>query len=372
MIAVAALALFFFLGLSVGSFINVVVHRLPKGESLVYPPSHCPYCLHRLNPLELVPVLSWLVLRGRCRYCDRSISPRYPLVELSIGFIFLLIAWWFPVFVYGILPLGLAVVMAVLMTAALIDLEINELPDGLIFAGIVLSILLALLRPADVPLPDLGMSLQGAGIAAGLLALISGYGAWVLRRFREPRVPDFPLGYMQIHLAALLGFWLGPIYGLVGAVVSGILNALLGRLLRVPDGLTLGGLLLSFFLAICGVRDFVSAVAGALEAAGWMALVAGIYWACRRSEPTEDEDADPVAMGFGDVKLAGAMGALLGWQAFLIAFGLAIFIGIIFALFGRARRRLIPFGPPLVLGTFIALFLGPEPLGAYIRALGLS
>jgi len=69
------------LGLLVGSFLNVVIHRLPRGESIVFPPSRCPHCGRRLGPMDLVPVLSYLALRGRCRYCRTPISSRYPLVD---------------------------------------------------------------------------------------------------------------------------------------------------------------------------------------------------------------------------------------------------------------------------------------------------
>jgi prepilin signal peptidase PulO-like enzyme (type II secretory pathway) len=81
------------LGACVGSFLNVVLWRVPRGESIVAPPSHCPACGTALRPAELVPILSWLVLRGRCRHCGVHISARYPLVELSCAIAFGLLAW---------------------------------------------------------------------------------------------------------------------------------------------------------------------------------------------------------------------------------------------------------------------------------------
>ena len=80
------------LGLVVGSFLNVVIHRLPLGESVVSPPSHCPACGHRVRPWDNVPVVSWLLLRGRCRDCGAPISPRYVLVEALTGALFALMA----------------------------------------------------------------------------------------------------------------------------------------------------------------------------------------------------------------------------------------------------------------------------------------
>lgn len=79
----------FLVGLSVGSFLNVVIHRLPRGGSILFPPSHCPHCKHPLAAADLVPLVSWLFLRGRCRYCQAPIHWRYPLVEAVTGLAFL-------------------------------------------------------------------------------------------------------------------------------------------------------------------------------------------------------------------------------------------------------------------------------------------
>ena len=84
---------FFLLGAILGSFANVCVWRLPRGESIVWPPSHCPHCQELLKPLHLVPILSWLILRGRCATCGGKISLRYPLVELATASLFALIGW---------------------------------------------------------------------------------------------------------------------------------------------------------------------------------------------------------------------------------------------------------------------------------------
>jgi leader peptidase (prepilin peptidase)/N-methyltransferase len=80
-------------GAVMGSFLNVVLYRVPRHESIVYPPSHCPYCDTPLRPSELVPVFSWIALRGRCRTCHTPISMRYPLVELTCAVIGGLVAW---------------------------------------------------------------------------------------------------------------------------------------------------------------------------------------------------------------------------------------------------------------------------------------
>jgi leader peptidase (prepilin peptidase)/N-methyltransferase len=81
------------LGACIGSFFNVVLWRLPRGESVAHPPSHCPACGHELGPAELIPVISWVALRGRCRACGVHISARYPLVELGVAIMFGVVAW---------------------------------------------------------------------------------------------------------------------------------------------------------------------------------------------------------------------------------------------------------------------------------------
>ena len=90
-IIVPASLIVFVLGASIGSFINVVVYRLPAGLSILYPPSRCPQCLNRLKAYDNVPVLGWLWLRGRCRYCKNKISLRYPIVEAATGLTFVLV-----------------------------------------------------------------------------------------------------------------------------------------------------------------------------------------------------------------------------------------------------------------------------------------
>ncbi|MFM7576178.1 MAG: prepilin peptidase, partial [Microcystaceae cyanobacterium] len=94
-LAVIFLPFVFAFGASVGSFINVVAYRLPAGLSLIHPPSRCPHCLHPLGRTENVPVLGWLWLRGKCRWCQTAIAPRYPVVEAATGILFSVIFWQF-------------------------------------------------------------------------------------------------------------------------------------------------------------------------------------------------------------------------------------------------------------------------------------
>ena len=137
------------LGLAVGSFLNVVAYRLPRGESLSRPRSRCPGCATPVRPLDNVPVLSWLALRGRCRTCRMPISPRYPLIEALTAALCVAV-----VLAGGGEPetlLGLAFVL-LLVPIAFIDLDHRIIPNKLTGLGAVTALaLVAALRPADLP-----------------------------------------------------------------------------------------------------------------------------------------------------------------------------------------------------------------------------
>src|SRR5690625_7503580 len=118
-------------GSLIGSFANVVIYRLPRGESVAWPGSHCPNCKRRLSPAELVPVLSWLVQRGRCRGCAEPISGRYPLVELLMAGGFLAIAFRWPPADSGLTSVPHMLLFAVLPILTFIDIDTQTLPARL-------------------------------------------------------------------------------------------------------------------------------------------------------------------------------------------------------------------------------------------------
>jgi len=347
------------LGLVVGSFLNVVIHRLPRGESPVFPPSHCPHCGHRLGPLDLVPVLSYLFLRGRCRYCQAPISPRYPLVEALTGGLFLLAALFYPP---GVEALLVFLFLALLVALSFIDADTFELPDPLTYGLLFLGLLSAWLLAFPLPFRE---SLDGSLLAAGGLGLVAGYGNLFLRRFREGRA-EVPVGPHQVHMAALFGALLGPGVGMALAFLAWALSARTGRAVVLPDRLTLPLLPLSLLLAPTLGLPFLEALRGSLLAAGGLALAGGLYWAFRPLP--EEEEEEPVAMGYGDVKLLGALGAWLGPYAFLALF-LGVFAGALLGLLFRQRK--LPFGPYLALGGVVAFFFGEAIWEAYLRFLGL-
>ncbi|TWG96443.1 leader peptidase (prepilin peptidase)/N-methyltransferase [Nocardioides sp. J9] len=240
--------------MAIGSFLNVVAHRVPAGESVVHPPSACPRCGHEIRNRHNVPVLGWLVLRGRCFDCGEPISARYPLVELGTGVAFALVA----------LRLGAD------------EQGLRLLPAYLAFAGI--GIALALIDLDHKRLPDVIV------------------------------LPSYPV------LAALL---------LLGWDGDALLRALIG-----------GAILFVFFFVV------------------WFAA--------------------PGGMGFGDVKLAGVVGAMtayLTWGTFLVGafmgFLLGAVAGVLLMAGGKAgRKTAVPFGPFMILGAWTAI-LGAGELGDY-------
>lgn len=261
------------MGLLVGSFLNVVVHRVPAGISVVRPPSACPGCGHEIRGFDNVPVLSWLALRGRCRDCRAPISARYPAVELATAVLFAVVAVVFvPTITDGGssaggagLLLALLYLMAISVALALIDIDTHRLPNVIVLPAYVVVVVL----------------LGGA--------------------------------------SAMTGDWAAFVRAGIGLVGLGTVYLVLA--LAVPGG-----------------------------------------------------------MGMGDVKLAGVLGfvlAYLGWGPLAVGAFAAFLLGGTFSLVlmstGRAGRRSgIPFGPWMLAGAWLGIFLGPATWAAYLGALGLG
>jgi leader peptidase (prepilin peptidase)/N-methyltransferase len=250
------------LGLVVGSFLNVVVHRLPRGESVVRPRSRCPACSRRLPAWENVPVLSWIWLRGRCRGCGARISLRYPALELATALVFAAIAQRFGA--VAMTPVWCAFAAA-LLAAALIDFDHRIIPDEISLAGLALALVVVpLVRAASgEPLAAaLAWSAGGALLGGGVLWLVGFAHARLSvlggRRFDHwpgagealPRPGSldywiwFPgVGFGDVKLLAMIGAVLGPlgvleailVASLAGLVFGGVW-AMLHRSLRVPFG----------------------------------------------------------------------------------------------------------------------------------------
>ncbi len=260
----------FLLGLCVGSFLNVVIYRLPlmmkrewlaqcaelRGESLpeaptlnlVYPPSRCPACERPIRPWENIPVLSYLFLRGRCSCREKPISMEYPLVELATGILSAIVAWHFGV--------DYPVIAALFLTWALIALSIIDLhhfllPDDITQPFLWLGILLGFFN-IFVDLPT-----AVAGAMAGYLSLWSVYWAFKLVTGKEG------MGYGDFKLLALLGAWLGWQALPTIIILSSAVGAVVGIVLVVIKGQD---------------RNQPLPFGPFLAAAGWLALLGGGDW----------------------------------------------------------------------------------------------
>ena len=205
------LFLVFVLGAALGSFLNVVIYRLPRGESLVRPRSHCPHCGAPIAARDNVPIVSYLILRGRCRNCGRPIAARYPLVELTSG-ILLVAVWLASITWLQFLSGGLLVLMLVAIT--FIDLEHQIVPDLITYPGIAAGLLLAAAAGRVV---DAALTAAVAGTFFLLIILLSRGG----------------MGGGDVKLAALLGAFLGwPNTG-VAVFAAFVLGAAVGVFLLV-------------------------------------------------------------------------------------------------------------------------------------------
>ena len=127
-----------FLGLMIGSFLNVCIYRLPRGKSIVHPPSSCPRCKSKIAPRDNIPVLSYVLLGGRCRKCGKKISIRYPLVEAATAILFFLVARYYPQHWSVLFPLYYTAVMIVI---TLTDFDLKIIPDSLTLPGIPIGLL---------------------------------------------------------------------------------------------------------------------------------------------------------------------------------------------------------------------------------------
>ncbi len=220
-------------GLVIGSFLNVVIHRVPIRQSIVRPSSRCPCCGERIKSFDNLPVLSYLVLRGQCRSCKARISPRYPLVEALTGILFALAAYEFG------LSLSLAwalVLISVLVALAGTDFEYRLLPNAIVVPAAVVGFLLS----AVVDPEGWWIYLVSAvAVAAGLFALALAYPGG--------------MGMGDVKMGGMLGAFLGP-YAALAVFIGALLGALVGGVLMVTGTIERGSALpFGVFLALAGV-----------------------------------------------------------------------------------------------------------------------
>jgi leader peptidase (prepilin peptidase)/N-methyltransferase len=235
-------------GLLIGSFLNVVIYRLPREESIVFPPSHCPGCGEPIKPWDNIPLLSYLVLGGSCRSCGTKISLRYPAVELFTGVIFALIALRF-----GFAPATLlfAAFAAALIVAGMVDIDHQIIPDEISLGGLAIGLVAVPLWRMQLGEPTalaISQSVLGALLGGGMLWSVGFFHARLSllmgRTFEHwpgegEEVPTpgsldywiwFPgMGFGDVKLLAMIGAFLGP----VGVVSTVLFASLLGLVMGV-------------------------------------------------------------------------------------------------------------------------------------------
>ena len=229
----------FLFGSIIGSFLNVCIHRIPRGESIVFPPSHCPGCSEKIAPGDNIPILSYLLLRGRCRHCGGGISPVYPLVELLTALLFLYFTCRFGL---SRVLLPYLIFLSAMIVIFFIDLFHQIIPDVISLPGILVGLALTPLLPHS--------------FLEGVIGVLAGGGFFLSVAVISEKLLGKPgMGGGDIKLAAMMGAFLGWkllivavfLALLTGSAVGIILMALKkkGRRDPIPFGpfLALGGIL---------------------------------------------------------------------------------------------------------------------------------
>lgn len=314
---------FFIMGTIIGSFLNVCIIRMPQEKSVVFPASHCPQCHQPIAWYDNIPLISWLILQGKCRHCKKQISFRYFVVEFLTGLIYVVFYLHFGL--NPVLPAYL-VMVSCFIVATFVDIGHRIIPDeisvGGMWAGIVLS---AFIPQMHVPSGELNVGAFAAGIIVIICLLLS----WVYPFFckhlieEEDNYDDKPLKLLvtlslifvylvNSHVLKLPGLWNWHAYSLASSLV----------------GFIIGG--------------------GAIY---MMGLIGDIIF---RKE----------SMGGGDVKLLAMIGAFLGWKIAILSFFLAPFFGGVVGIIEKIRTKdsTIAYGPFLILGALISLFWGDQIL----------
>ena len=336
---------FFVFGCMVGSFLNVCIHRLPLGQSIVSPPSHCPQCQYSIPWYLNIPLVTWLTLGGKCKNCAAPISVRYFVVELLTGAVFL--SCWLK-FGGQSAPLSLVycLFLAGLIAATFIDFEHFIIPDEITLGGCGAGVLCAFLVPAlhgeQAPAPALVKSFLGVGVGAGLIYLILRmgkvlFGRQKLRLAAETRIvftenavvlPDKEIPYGDLFYRK------SDVIALNARTVELVDRCYKNVLIRLtPTALKIGDEVLNPE----GVPH-LEAVTGELLL------------------PRE-------AMGLGDVKFMAAIGAFLGWQAVIFSLMVSSVIGSVvgitlIVLRKQAWSSRLPYGPYIALAAAFWIFGG--------------
>lgn len=336
---------FFTFGTIVGSLLNVCIHRMPRGESIIFPPSHCPHCQYSIPWYLNIPLVTWVFLRGRCAHCQAPISVRYFLVELLTGIAFLA-CWW----TYGMQSPTLAIiyclVLAGFIVATFIDFEHFIIPDEITLGGAVVGFALSGIFPRlhEVTTRTGGLreSLWGIAAGAGIIYAILRLGKLLFGRQDVPLTPGTRIIFTE--------------------------HALVLPDQEIPYG--------DLFYRQSDAVELKAHRVELIDRCYADAAVRLTPKSLRVSEDTFDPETIPQfevvadhlvlpreAMGLGDVKFMGAIGAFLGWQAVLFSLMLSAVIGSVvgvtlIVLQKRAWSSRLPYGPYIALAATLWMFGG--------------
>jgi leader peptidase (prepilin peptidase) / N-methyltransferase len=208
--------LVFVLGLIVGSFSNVCIYRIPRNESVIYPASHCPKCRNKIKPIDNIPLLSYILLKGRCRNCGSKISIQYPLVEFLTGLIYLII---YLIYGLSIQSLAYIILSSALIIITFIDLQEQMIPDVISLPGIVVGLILSFM----VPYISFINSALGALVGGGIILIIAWVGSIIFKKEA--------MGGGDVKLTAMIGAFLGWRYTIISLFLGFFLGALIGIIL---------------------------------------------------------------------------------------------------------------------------------------------
>jgi leader peptidase (prepilin peptidase)/N-methyltransferase len=341
----------FLFGAAIGSFLNVCVHRMPRGQSIVSPPSHCPHCDQPIGWRDNIPLLSYIALRGRCRHCHASITPRYFLVELLTATLFLLVVlkfgWQWIVPIYWILLAGLT-------AATFIDFEHYIIPNELTYGGVVLGFCLSILVPAlQHASSRTAAALQSFwGLLCGglVLFLVGEFGKLAFGRLKVPVPPGAVVGIED------------------NALIIGEDRMTWEEIFSRPSDR------IRFRAASLKFKDkaFENAAVRVSETA---IEVNGTLFELAQVGPIEATTNLVIipreAMGLGDAKLLAGIGAFLGLRAVaFVVFASSMAGGVVSLALILARRKdwssRIPYGPYMALGAVIWIFYGRDLVDWYM------
>jgi leader peptidase (prepilin peptidase)/N-methyltransferase len=336
---------FFVFGAIVGSFLNVCIHRMPRGESLVSPPSHCPWCGYAIPWYQNVPLFTWLWQRGRCANCRAPIAARYVVVELLTGLAFLG-SWLWAGRASAWLALVYCLILAGFIAATFIDFEHYIIPDELTLGGMAAGVLCSMAVPQLHGATSLGaalvQSLAGMAAGAGLVYAVVRLGKLAFGRERIELPPGARIVFTETSVVLPdrevpfeeLFYRKSDVITLEAKTVELIDRGYRGVTVRLtPDKLSIG-------------EDTFDP-----ETIPQMEIVAD-----RIELPRE-------AMGFGDVKFMGAIGAFLGWPATVFSLFASAVLGAVvgltlIALRHREWSSRLPYGPYIAVAAVVWMFGG--------------